>query len=602
MMEMHSLNHFQHIWVFDWEYVSDPGESPDPVCMVAIDLVTGRRIRRWRNELQPCPFETDPASLFVCFSGTGDIGCFLACGWPVPARIVDLYPEIRQLFYDRAAYTSASLINAAAEHGIPTMESADKDAARDLIIHRRFTDDDRDYLLDYCEADVAVTADLFQAMCPSLTASTECWNGVLQRGRYTAATARMEATGVPLDMVSLDLVRKHWDAIKLHLIREVDQAYGVYSGATFKAAAFDDYLAALGIPWPRLDSGPLALDDDTFRQMARSYPQLAELRELRHALGEMRLSSYTVGRDGRNRVFLNPYGSVTGRNQPSNSRFIFGSARWMRSFIKPSPGRAVIYADWSNQEMAINAALSGDAALWQAYETGDPYLAFAIQCGLAPAGATKATHKAERQRAKGIVLGVGYGMGAESLALSAGIGRDEARELLARHRDTYRQFWQFVANVQDAGSLGEKLLTRFHWTRRIKPGVSVNRRSLQNWPAQANGAEMMRLACSRLTELGVAVCCPVHDALLVECDIADIATTTALTCKEMGDASELVLGKGKRVRVEVDVVAYPDRYRDENAGEMWAKVMRLAQVQEDRSAANPRDDRPERETLSGCSA
>lgn len=52
-------------------------------------------------------------------------------------------------------------------------------------------------------------------------------------------------------------------------------------------------------------------------------------------------------------------------------------------------GRAIAYVDWSSQEIAIAGALSGDEMLWQAYESGDPYIAFAKQAGLVPAGATK---------------------------------------------------------------------------------------------------------------------------------------------------------------------------------------------------------------------
>jgi len=78
------LSHFKHIWALDFEYVSDPGEVPEPVCMVAIDLVTGQRVRQWRTEMYAdCPFDTGADSLFIFFAGTGDMGCFLKLGWPL---------------------------------------------------------------------------------------------------------------------------------------------------------------------------------------------------------------------------------------------------------------------------------------------------------------------------------------------------------------------------------------------------------------------------------------------------------------------------------------------------------------------------------------
>jgi DNA polymerase I-like protein with 3'-5' exonuclease and polymerase domains len=69
----------------------------------------------------------------------------------------------------------------------------------------------------------------------------------------------------------------------------------------------------------------------------------------------------------------------------------------------------------------LAARLSGDEKLWEAYSTGDPYLAFAIQAELAPAGATKQTHKRERNLCKIIMLGVQYGMSAFDMATRAGI-------------------------------------------------------------------------------------------------------------------------------------------------------------------------------------
>ena len=53
---------------------------------------------------------------------------------------------------------------------------------------------------------------------------------------------------------------------------------------------------------------------------------------------------------------------------------------------------SLAYCDWSSQEIAIAAALSGDELLWKAYESGDPYIAFAIR-GTTPSDATKETRK-----------------------------------------------------------------------------------------------------------------------------------------------------------------------------------------------------------------
>jgi hypothetical protein len=140
----------------------------------------------------------------------------------------------------------------------------------------------------------------------------------------------------------------------------------------------------------------LALDDDTFKDMAESYPALQPLRQLRQALDMLSLSDLPVGGDGRNRCLMSPFGTITGRCAPSTSRFVFARPAWMRSLIRPEEGRALAYIDWSSQEYGVGAVLSGDGAMTADYEAGDPYLGFAKRVGMVPADATKKTHRAER--------------------------------------------------------------------------------------------------------------------------------------------------------------------------------------------------------------
>jgi DNA polymerase-1 len=64
----------------------------------------------------------------------------------------------------------------------------------------------------------------------------------------------------------------------------------------------------------------------------------------------------------------------------------------------------------------------------------------------------------------------------------------------------------------DEAVLGVRLWACFGWQIHIQD--EINDRSLRNFPMQANDAEMLRIACILLTEAGVRVCAPVHDALL----------------------------------------------------------------------------------------
>jgi hypothetical protein len=387
-----------------------------------------------------------------------------------------------------------------------------------------------------------------------------------------AAAAIMECNGVPIDLEMLTRLRLGWTAIQDQLIAAIDHDYGVYDGRTFKLDRFAHWLAAEGIPWPRLESGQLDLSEGTFRQMARAYPRVSPLRELRSSMAELRLNDLAVGHDGRNRTLLSAFRARSGRNAPSNSKFIFGPSVWLRGLIKPPPGHAVAYVDWRQQEFGIAAALSGDVAMQAAYQTQDCYLAFAKQVGAVPADATRGSHGQQRELFKQCTLAVQYGMGAEALALRIGQPPIVARDLLLAHRTTYRTFWRWSDAAVDTAMLTGLLHTAFGW--RIHLGEKTNPRSLRNFPMQANGAEMMRLAACLATERGVEVCAPIHDAFLICTPFdrleADIATMRAA----MAEASRVVLG-GFELGTDMSVTPWPARYTDPRGAVMWERVVRL---------------------------
>ena len=62
------------------------------------------------------------------------------------------------------------------------------------------------------------------------------------------------------------------------------------------------------------------------------------------------------------------------------------------------------------------------------------------------------------------------------------------------------------------------------------------------FPMEANGAEMLRLACCLTTERGIRVCVPVHDAILIEAPAAEINEHVAALQACMREASRIVLG------------------------------------------------------------
>jgi hypothetical protein len=565
---------FREVWLVDFEFrpedgARDGGARPSPVCLVALELKSGRKLRLWRDEMGSAPpYSTGADSLFVAYYASAELGCHIALGWPRPARILDLFAEFRCRTNGRPTAAGNSLLGALAHFGLDGINVAEKDAIRDLVLRGApWSEEEKAAVLDYCESDVVALAKLLPPMSRQLDLER-----ALLRGRYMAAAAQMEWNGIPIDAPLLHKLRENWESIQDQLIAEIDADYGVFDGRTFKRERFEAWLARQGIPWPRLESGQLDLSDEAFRQGARSHPTVAPLQALRSSLSELRLSSIAAGPDGRNRCLLSVFAARTGRNQPSNSKYIFGPSVWLRGLIKPPPGYAVAYIDWDQQEFGIAAALSNDQAMMEAYRSGDPYLAFAKMAGAVPAWATKQSHFQKREQFKQCALAVQYGMGPEGLAGRIGQPTIVARELLRQHRETFKLFWRWSDAAVDHAILRGGINTVFGW--RVLCNSNVNPRSLRNFPCQANGAEMLRLACCLGTERGIEICAPVHDAVLIAAPDYRIDEDVAAMRDVMCEASSVVLG-GFELTSDAKIVRYPDRYADGRGKVMWQRVMKL---------------------------
>lgn len=107
-----------------------------------------------------------------------------------------------------------------------------------------------------------------------------------------------------------------------------------------------------------------------------------------------------------------------------------------------------------------------------------------------------------------------------------------------------------------------------------KGDESFNPRSLRNFPMQANGAEMLRLACCLGIERGIEVCAPVHDAVLVCAPLDRLEADVERMRAAMAEASRVVLD-GFVVRTEAKLVRSPDHYSEPRGERMWHEILSL---------------------------
>jgi DNA polymerase I len=170
------------------------------------------------------------------------------------------------------------------------------------------------------------------------------------------------------------------------------------------------------------------------------------------------------------------------------------------------------------------------------------------------------------------------------MALKAGITPAQASELILLHKQTYRRFWQWSGDYVSSALITNEVQSVFGWKRRVKATDKAT--SLMNFPMQANGAEMMRIAAIAATEAGIEVCAPVHDAFLIAAPLERLDEDVAHMRELMSQAGETVTG-GLRIRTDATIMRYPERYMDERGIEMWNLVVQLVHVPETRIEPKP---------------
>jgi DNA polymerase-1 len=150
--------------------------------------------------------------------------------------------------------------------------------------------------------------------------------------------------------------------------------------------------------------------------------------------------------------------------------------------------------------------------------------------------------------------------------------------MLNQHREIFAQYWKWSDDWMQHALQTGVMRTAMGWTCRT--GITeFNVRSLRNWPLQANGADIMRIACILATRHGIKLLASVHDALLIEAPTERIEADVALTREIMRRASRIVLNADAsgthELRTDVEIVRYPDRYSDPRGAAFWDQVVEL---------------------------
>lgn len=439
------------------------------------------------------------------------------------------------------------------------IDSEKKERMRKLIISKpdTFTRTEMAEIMSYCESDTIYLGKMYEAMLeaykkvipreelPSLTQE------MLLRGENMVRAAIMERTGYTIDVdatrnfsssvpfILSDLQRdinSQFNTLKPFRFNRPKRAYSMHENAVKEWIVSQD----LQHKWMKTDTKQLSLALEAFTKyfdFKHDYPrgnygaQIVRYLKTKQSLNGFMPAKKDkksfwdyVGRDGVVRPYLNPYGSQSSRYQPSATSFLFLKSAWMRSLAVPPPGKMYVGIDYKSEEFLIKAITFLDKAMIKAYQTGDPYLAFAKDIKLVPRDATKKTHPFERNSSKSSILGISYDMTKIGLAvkLTADTGRvhteEEAQQWINDFNTAYiDQHLGSKAYVQDYREAGyAKLLDGWYMF-----GDNINDRSVGNFPHQGMGAVILRRAIKYCQDEKLDFRIPLHDAGYITCDIGD---------------------------------------------------------------------------------
>ena len=214
-----------------------------------------------------------------------------------------------------------------------------------------------------------------------------------------------------------------------------------------------------------------------------------------------------------------------------------------RAFL-PREGWVLLDADYSQIELRLMAHFSGDAALVEAFQTGqDVHARTASEIFDVPLEWVDGTL---RSRAKAVNFGLIYGISGFGLARNTGVTQKEAKEFIERYFAKYPGVKRFMDTAAADGQQRGYALTMMG-RRRYLPELrssqatvrEFGKRAAMNTPVQGTAADIIKLAMVRVDEalrregLQSRLILQVHDELLLECPPEEVETAARLLRESM---------------------------------------------------------------------
>ena len=350
---------------------------------------------------------------------------------------------------------------------------------------------------------------------------------------------RAQEHGILVDVKYLKKLSEQYHAeqteIEQRIYKTVGQEFNLNSPKQLAEILFDKLLLKTG---KKTAGGARSTKESELLKLKDAHPAIADIlayRELQKLLSTY-IDSLPELVDKNNRLHskLHQLGAATGRMSSSdpNLQNIPASgerATEIRRAFLASPGYAWCACDYSQIEMRVLAALSGDKELIRIFNAGeDVHTSVAVKVfKVKPEEVTKEM----RRRAKVINFGIVYGMGVNALKANLGTSRDEAQKFYDDYFANFPSIQNYFEEVKtNARKLGytETFFGRRRYFSGLKSSLpfvrAMNERMAVNAPLQGTAADIVKIAMREVDELiqknkwqdSVHLLLQVHDELIYE--------------------------------------------------------------------------------------
>lgn len=369
--------------------------------------------------------------------------------------------------------------------------------------------------------------------------------------------SHMEKAGIAVDKDSLknyaDFLKNEIDKLTNEIYEFAGEIFNINSPLQLGIILFEK----LGIRGAKKTKTGYSTAADVLEKLAGEHPIVPKV--LRYRAVTKLYSTYAyglneyIGEDGRIHSTFNQMITATGRissTDPNlqNIPVRTNEGKEIRKVFVPQAGYVFVDADYSQVELRILAALSGDEALIKAYKDAvDIHALTASRVFHVPVN--KVTEEM-RRNAKAVNFGIVYGISAFGLGEGLSISRKEASEYIKQYFESYPKVKEYLDKSVESARENGFVTTAFGRIRPI-PEIKNSNYAIRNFgeriamnsPIQGTAADIMKIAMNdvdrKLAKMKSRIVLQVHDELLIETKKSEVQTVKKLVKDSMERAASL---------------------------------------------------------------